>query len=126
METSGCPFPPHEFTPRASPEVRVGKGLSGMERTMTLVGEPESELLNERPIPDALQNLERDEFFAETSEHFEALDSPFLPREAGEVAPDALSASVGQNCVNRSNDVRLVQRLLNAHLPIPLAPLVED
>jgi len=93
---------------------------------MTLVGEPESELLNERPIPDALQNLERDEFFAETSEHFEALDSPFLPREAGEVAPDALSASVGQNGVNRSNDVRLVQRLLNAHLPIPLAPLVED
>ena len=37
-----------------------------------------------------------------------------------------LSGSVGQDGQNRPEDVLLVQRLLNAHLPTPLAPLAED
>jgi V8-like Glu-specific endopeptidase len=48
------------------------------------------------------------------------------PYETGETRSDFLTASVGQNGVNRPADVKLVQRLINAHLPIPLAPLVED
>lgn len=97
-----------------------------MERSMTLIGEAETELLNESQFTDELQSLERGELFSEPFQHFEPLESPFLAGETGEVAPDALTASVGQNGVNRLNDVRLIQRLLNAHLPIPLAPLAED
>lgn len=37
-----------------------------------------------------------------------------------------LTASVGQGGVNREQDVRLIQQLINAKLPIPLRPLAED
>lgn len=39
---------------------------------------------------------------------------------------ETLSGSVGRNSMNHPDDVRLVQRLINANLAIPLAPLVED
>jgi hypothetical protein len=37
-----------------------------------------------------------------------------------------LGGSVGQGGRNRPDDVRLVQQLINANLPVPLAPLAED
>lgn len=37
-----------------------------------------------------------------------------------------LSSSVGRSGSNRPDDVRLVQRLINQKLPIPLSPLKED
>lgn len=77
--------------------------------------------------------MERDLLeLSESEGELEALESPFLIGEAGEpyrlgeTGSASLTASVGQNAANRPKDVRLVQRLINAHLPIPLAPLVED
>lgn len=43
-----------------------------------------------------------------------------------EAETQALSGSVGRGGVNRPEDVRLIQRLINANLPVPLAPLAED
>ena len=37
-----------------------------------------------------------------------------------------LTGSVGRGGLNRRDDVVTLQRLINAKLPIPLAPLVED
>ena len=39
---------------------------------------------------------------------------------------ETLGGSVGRDAANHPDDVKLVQHLLNANLPIPLAPLVED
>jgi phosphatidylserine/phosphatidylglycerophosphate/cardiolipin synthase-like enzyme/V8-like Glu-specific endopeptidase len=59
-------------------------------------------------------------------EGLETLESPFLLGATHETSAETLRGSVGQNGANRSDDVTLVQHLINAHLPIPLAPLVED
>jgi Mannosyl-glycoprotein endo-beta-N-acetylglucosaminidase len=42
------------------------------------------------------------------------------------VDSETLAGSVGRNGRNIPSDVKLVQRLINANLPIPLAPLAED
>src|SRR5215470_10753239 len=46
------------------------------------------------------------------------------PGIAKESAVQAILASVGRGGLNRSEDVRLVQELLNQHLPPPQPPLV--
>jgi hypothetical protein len=53
---------------------------------------------------------------------------------SGEIAPqpeyfmegETLGGSVGRSAANHPDDVKLVQHLINANLPIPLAPLIED
>jgi hypothetical protein len=67
----------------------------------------------------------------EAAEHAEAgSETGTLAREAQEYSEyegaPSLSASVGRGGVNRPSDVKLVQRLINAHLPVPIALLVED
>jgi hypothetical protein len=42
------------------------------------------------------------------------------------MAGNSLSSSVGQGGANHSNDVRLIQRLINANPPIPFRPLSVD
>lgn len=56
-------------------------------------------------------------------------NSPFLSAGEGEFesgADPSISASVGWGGVNLAGDVAQVQRLVNAHLPVPLQPLKED
>jgi hypothetical protein len=54
------------------------------------------------------------------------LEGPFLLSNAGEIAAEILNSSVGRGGVNRPDDIRLVQRLINSHLPVRLVPLSED
>jgi hypothetical protein len=51
-----------------------------------------------------------------------------MPMSEYQLAVDSetLAGSVGRNGRNVPSDVKLVQRLINANLPIPLAPLAED
>ena len=64
--------------------------------------------------------------YAETGSATGTLAREGLEYSEYEDAAGMLSASVGRGGVNRPEDVKLVQRLINAHLPIPLALLEED
>jgi V8-like Glu-specific endopeptidase len=97
-----------------------------MERKLLQLGEAEAEWSEDAAVVPRAQgsyNQWQGESFPGSWEGQESLESPFVSSEA---ETDSLTDSVGQNGVNRPDDVRLVQRLINAHLPIPLAPLVED
>jgi hypothetical protein len=79
------------------------------------------------PIPAYLRLVSR--LCREVAEHNEAEARDGM--SYGETAEQesmgqTLSGSVGRGGTNRADDVRLVQRLINANLPIPLAPLTED
>jgi LAS superfamily LD-carboxypeptidase LdcB len=54
------------------------------------------------------------------------LEGPFLLSNPGEIASEMLNSSVGRGGVNRPDDIRLVQRLINSHLPVRQGPLSED
>jgi hypothetical protein len=99
-----------------------------LERDVQEWEEYDARLLDGAPFaPGALETERTGRRFRPT--RFDApddLDSPFLVGDAGEITANTLSASVGRRAANRPADVRLVQRLINANLPVPLAPLSED
>ena len=99
-----------------------------LERDVQEWEEYDARLLGEAPFTPGPQETERTgrRFHRAGFDASDDVDSPFLIGDSSETADATLSASVGRRGANRPTDVRLVQHFINAHLPIPLAPLVED
>jgi hypothetical protein len=66
------------------------------------------------------------EFLQTAVESQASFEGPFLLSNVSEVGTEILNGSVGRRGVNRADDIRLVQRLINSHLPVRLIPLSED